>query len=375
MARDLAQESHKAEAGHRTADWGSVRAGIVSIILVISVWIVIHTTLLMRINFLIGCLILASLHSFLVVSINRSFRSLGFSMVWQYRMAFFLGTALGVGCLILEMIYHKEFNFEHLLLGFAVWVGSFGGALISTGLEEGLTENNSPPSQAIQEHVLQLHQQRIGQGDPIDPWKRLFDILVASTGIILSAPFWLVCIFLIWIENPGPILFVKNSVTRGGRNFRQYKFRTMVLSAEEVTGPVLAKKQDERILLFGSILRKTALDELPQLLNIMRGEMSFVGPRPQRTVLVADYLHAIPEYAERHRVLPGLSGLAQVAGDYYLTPRQKNRFDRLYIQHANLTLDLKLIGLAVLITFWYRWQPAWNGRLPRRFLHPRKPHT
>lgn len=222
---------------------------------------------------------------------------------------------------------------------------------------------------------MQFHQQRIGQGDPINPWKRLFDILAAATGIILSAPFWLVCAFLIWIENPGPILFVKNSVTRGGFNFRQYKFRTMVRGAEEVTGPVLAQKQDGRVLLFGSILRKTALDELPQLLNIIRGEMSFVGPRPQRTVLVADYLSSMPEYAERHRVLPGLSGLAQVAGDYYLTPRQKNRFDRLYIQHANLAFDLKLIGLAFLITFWFRWQPGWTGRLPRRFLHPHKQHA
>ena len=144
----------------------------------------------------------------------------------------------------------------------------------------------------------------------------------------------------------------------------------MVSCAEEGTGPVLAKEQDERVLHFGSLLRKTALDELPQLLNILRGEMSFVGPRPQRTVLVADYLQRMPVYAERHRVLPGLAGLAQVAGDYYLTPRQKLRFDRLYIQHVSLGFDLRLLGLAFLITFWYRWRPDWNGRLPRRFLHP-----
>ena len=174
---------------------------------------------------------------------------------------------------------------------------------------------------------------------------------------------------LIWIENPGPLLFVKNSVTCGGNNFRQYKFRTMVRGAEEGTGPVLAREKDERVLHFGKFLRKTALDELPQLINILRGEMSFVGPRPQRTVLVAEYLESMPEFAERHRVLPGLAGLAQVAGDYYLTPRQKLRFDRLYIQHANVGFDLKLLGLAFLITFWYRWQPDWNGRLPRRFLH------
>jgi hypothetical protein len=96
--------------------------------------------------------------------------------------------------------------------------------------------------------------------------------------------------------------------------------------------------------------------------------MSFVGPRPQRTVLVREYLDTIPEYAVRHRVLPGLAGLAQVAGDYYLTPRQKLRFDRLYIRYIGLGFDLKLILLAFLITFWFRWQKGWNGRLPRRLI-------
>jgi lipopolysaccharide/colanic/teichoic acid biosynthesis glycosyltransferase len=122
------------------------------------------------------------------------------------------------------------------------------------------------------------------------------------------------------------------------------------------------------VLRSGYLLRKTALDELPQLLNILLGEMSFVGPRPQRTVLVQGYLSELPEYAQRHRVLPGLAGLAQVAGDYYLTPRQKLRFDRLYIEYTSLGFDLKLITLAFLITFWYRWQKGWDGRLPRWLL-------
>jgi lipopolysaccharide/colanic/teichoic acid biosynthesis glycosyltransferase len=176
-------------------------------------------------------------------------------------------------------------------------------------------------------------------------------------------------VFLIWLEDPGPVLFVKNSVSRGGVNFHQYKLRSMVREAEIDTGPVLASEDDQRVLWIGRLLRKTALDELPQLINIMRGEMSFVGPRPQRTVLVYGYLQKMPEYAERHRVRPGLAGLAQVAGDYYLTPRQKLRFDRLYIQNANLGFDLRLLIAAFLITFWYRWQKGWNGRLPRRLLH------
>jgi lipopolysaccharide/colanic/teichoic acid biosynthesis glycosyltransferase len=198
--------------------------------------------------------------------------------------------------------------------------------------------------------------------------KRCFDLFLAIIGVSGSAPVWGLISFLVWFEDPGPILFVKNSVGKGGRNFHQYKFRTMVRGAEVNTGPVLSREGDDRVLLVGRLLRKTALDELPQVINILKGEMSFVGPRPQRTVLVHDYLAAMPEYAERHRVLPGLSGLAQVAGDYYLTPRQKLRFDRLYIQNLSLGNDVKLLFLACLITFWFRWRKGWTGRLPRRLL-------
>jgi lipopolysaccharide/colanic/teichoic acid biosynthesis glycosyltransferase len=170
------------------------------------------------------------------------------------------------------------------------------------------------------------------------------------------------------MEDPGPIFFVKNSVGKGGVNFHQLKFRTMVYNAESVTGPILARRDDSRTLSIGRFLRKTALDELPQLFNILLGQMSFVGPRPQRTVLVYEYLQEIPEFAERHRVLPGLSGLAQVVGNYYSTPRQKLRFDRIYAQHASLGFDLKLLVLAFLIVFWLRWRPDWDGRIPRSWM-------
>ncbi len=162
---------------------------------------------------------------------------------------------------------------------------------------------------------------------------------------------------------------MQNSVGRGGVNFRQLKFRTMQPGAENETGPVLAQQDDPRVLWVGKFYRKTALDEIPQLLNILTGEMSFVGPRPQRTVLVHRYLQELPQYALRHAFPPGLAGLAQVAGDYYLTPLQKLRFDRLYIAHAAPWFDLRLLFAACLITFVFRWKPDWNGRLPRWVLH------
>ena len=156
-------------------------------------------------------------------------------------------------------------------------------------------------------------------------------------------------------------------------NLRQFKLRTMVRGAEEHTGPGLAQLGDQRVLRVGRLLRKTALDELPQLVNILAGQMSFVGPRPQRTVLVREYLQKMPEYAWRHQVLPGIAGLAQVAGDYYLTPRQKLRFDRLYIRYSGLGFDLKLILLACLITFWLRWQKDWDGRAPHALIRYQPP--
>jgi lipopolysaccharide/colanic/teichoic acid biosynthesis glycosyltransferase len=248
-------------------------------------------------------------------------------------------------------------------------LGAFLGGLIATALNEKLWEDNAPPDETICHEVLTIHQ-TVFATTLNGPWlKRAFDILLSTSGLVISAPVWIASAVLIWFEDPGPLLFVKNSVGIGGVNFRQYKYRSMVREAEQATGPVLAQEQDERVLWIGRLLRKTALDEIPQLVNILRGDMSFVGPRPQRTVLVHGYLQQMPEYAERHRVRPGLAGLAQVAGDYYLTPRQKLRFDRLYIRHISLGYDLKLIFAAFLLTFWYRWQKDWNGRMPRKLLH------
>lgn len=330
---------------------------------------------------------MAAIATFLAYGCERGLSFTALERPWRYRLAFGLGIGLS---LMLALLYFwlfsgggRENNPDAspalqegggLLLGgvLASATGAFLGGLAATRRNGRLWEDNAPPPEVIQNEVLQIHQSVFGS--PADEvWtKRGFDFLLALFGLILSAPVWLLSAFLVWIEDPGPILFVKNSVGRGGANFHQFKIRSMVREAEQDTGPVLAQEKDERILWVGRFLRKTALDELPQLLNILRGEMSFVGPRPQRTILVHEYLLTMPEYAERHRVRPGLAGLAQVAGDYYVTPRQKLRFDRLYIRHCSLGFDLKLLFLAFLITFWYRWQKNWQGRLPRRYLHTRR---
>ena len=320
---------------------------------------------------------LAMLYALLALALERGLCVLALKNGWRYRLAFLLSAALAVAYILMQWIgntlqlvaLQREVSLAGEILRFVLAIaGAFSGSLLATAINEGLWENNSPPSEAVRLEVHTLHLALIGVPDA-QPWaKRSFDLLAAVFGLLLSAPVWMVSIFLIWIEDPGPALFVKNSVGKGGVNFYQFKLRTMVRGAEDYTGPVLSQLGDQRVLLIGRILRKTALDELPQLVNILLGQMSFVGPRPQRTVLVREYLQRMPEYAERHRVLPGIAGLAQVAGDYYLTPRQKLRFDRLYIRYSSLGFDLKLLGLAFLITFWLRWQKDWDGRVPRKLI-------
>jgi len=344
--------------------WTSILAVSMAVSLILAAWLI--NSLLVSRSLWAAALLLSVLHLLMTILWERALAVLPFSPAWRYRLAFFAS----VGVILVDWLQWR--GVRQVAMSF-LWVippfiGAFLGGLAATARAGLLWENNSPPTEVERQEVHRRHLEVIGAPQPIAFEKRAFDILLSLLGLVLSFPIWFLSALLIWLEDPGPILFVKNSVGRGGVTFLQFKFRSMVRGAEESTGPVLASERDQRVLLAGGFMRKTALDELPQLLNILRGEMSFVGPRPQRTVLVRRYLEEIPEFAERHRVAPGLAGLAQVAGDYYLTPRQKLRLDRLYIQHMSLGFDIKLLVLAFLITFWFRWQPGWNGRLPRRLL-------
>ncbi len=252
--------------------------------------------------------------AFLTLLLGRALSALRISLAWRYRSAFLAGLLTSLAIVLFSLAVRSVPPTPGSLAGstailfvlpIAASIGAFLGGLILTGLEIGWWENNAPPPEVCRQQVLRLHHQRIGNPSPETAAIRSFDLLLSLFAIVLTSPFWLFAAFLIWLEDPGPVVFIKNSVGRGGCNFRQLKFRTMVAGAEEATGPVLAKLGDERVLRFGRLLRKSALDELPQLINIIKGEMSFVGPRPQRTVLVYDYLQSMPEYADRHRVSPG----------------------------------------------------------------------
>lgn len=193
--------------------------------------------------------------------------------------------------------------------------------------------------------------------------KRLCDISLAITGLVISSWFWvLICICII-IEDGFPILIKQDRIGKAGRIFKSYKFRSMVESASNEKVSRQASQNDSRITKFGWCLRKTAFDELPQLLNILKGDMSFVGPRPLLPTEIevwgdCDSLHIceIPGYKDRAKVLPGLTGIAQVYAPRDLTRAQKFKFDLEYIKTKNLWLDIKLIFISFLITFKSCWE-------------------
>ena len=198
--------------------------------------------------------------------------------------------------------------------------------------------------------------------------KRLFDVALSGVGLILSSPLWVLIPLAIRIEDGGPVLFPQDRVGLGGRSFKAMKFRSMVPDAESRSGPVQAAEGDPRITRVGRLLRSTAMDELPQLWNIFVGDMSFVGPRPLRPGEVEVRgdgrlvsLCEIPGYEERHRVRPGLTGLAQVYAPRDVRRAAKFRLDRLYIKRAGFCLDVKLIALS----FWITGRGAWETREPK----------
>jgi lipopolysaccharide/colanic/teichoic acid biosynthesis glycosyltransferase len=191
------------------------------------------------------------------------------------------------------------------------------------------------------------------------------DIVLAGLGLLVSLPVWGVIAAVIKWDDGGPVFFCDRRVGRGGEAFPVLKFRTMVPDADRRFGPRQAAVGDARITRAGRLLRATAFDELPQLWNIFRGDMSFVGPRALRAgeILIRGegeivVLDGIPGYQHRHRVAPGLTGLAQIYADRDVPPRQKFRYDALYVRRQGFWLDVRLI----LLSFWITFRGGWERR-------------
>lgn len=181
--------------------------------------------------------------------------------------------------------------------------------------------------------------------------KRIEDIVIAGVMLILTSPFFLVIALMIKATDHGPVFYTQERLTKGGAIFRIYKFRTMVINAEKKSGPVKAGEKDSRILPVGRFLRATRMDELPQLINILKGEMSFVGPRPERPELANIITKNIPEFEYRLKVKAGLTGYAQVYGRYCTTSYDKLKLDLTYIHKYSIWQDLKLIMMTPKVLF------------------------
>ena len=195
--------------------------------------------------------------------------------------------------------------------------------------------------------------------------KRAFDAALAAVGLVLSAPLWAVFAAAIKLEDGGPVFFRQDRVGLGARRFDALKFRSMRPDAEAATGAVQASENDPRVTRVGRLMRATAMDELPQLWNILRGDMSFVGPRALRPGEIeagADgrltKLEDVPGFEHRIKVRPGLTGLAQVYARRDVPRRQKFRYDRLYVNRRSWKLDLQLI----LLSFWISVLGTWEAR-------------
>ena len=181
--------------------------------------------------------------------------------------------------------------------------------------------------------------------------KRTFDIILCLLALIPAAPVMAVAAAAIKAEDGGPVFYRQDRLTRGGREFRMLKFRSMIVNAEDCSGAVLASQEDPRITRVGRVLRKYRLDELPQIFNILKGDMSIVGPRPERRVLADSYSRTLPEFSYRLKVRGGLTGYAQIYGKYNTSPCDKLRLDLIYIENYSLRMDIRLIILTLRVLF------------------------
>ncbi|MCL2332035.1 MAG: sugar transferase [Actinomycetia bacterium] len=190
------------------------------------------------------------------------------------------------------------------------------------------------PLMRIASHGMQRYQRII---------KRGFDLLLSALLLIIASPLLLIATLAILIDDGRPVLYRQQRVGRGQQTFGIIKFRTMRRNAEQLSGPVLATEDDPRVTRVGRALRRYRVDELLQLVNVLRGEMSFIGPRPERPVFVEEYLSSITGYGERFHIKPGVTGLAQVNGGYATTPERKLKYDLMYLYHQSFMMDMQIL--------------------------------
>lgn len=192
--------------------------------------------------------------------------------------------------------------------------------------------------------------------------KRLADIVISLLVLILFSPLWLLTALLIKLESPGPVFFVQDRPGKGRKTIRVYKFRSMRPGSEKMVKGVEVMRDDDRVTAVGRFIRRTKVDEIPQCLNVLKGEMSLVGPRPERMASLADYDE---EISKRLNMRPGMTGLAQVSGNIYISLADRYRLDVYYVEHFSLWLDIRIllrtVGVVLLGEARYRGRPLVAG--------------
>lgn len=199
------------------------------------------------------------------------------------------------------------------------------------------------------ESIIEVSNFEISAEDDIV--KRIVDMVISFLLLVITSPIMVVTAIAIKLDSPGDILYKQERVTKNHRHFKILKFRSMLQTAEAQTGPVLAASQDSRVTKVGKVIRASRIDELPQLINVLLGDMSLVGPRPERPFFVEQFKAANPYYSLRHHVRAGITGYAQVYGKYSTDFNNKLNFDLLYIKNYSLAFDFKLLFQTVKILF------------------------
>ena len=183
-----------------------------------------------------------------------------------------------------------------------------------------------------------------------DILKNCFEFILSFVLLIITLPICLIVCIAIYLELGVNPIYTQKRVGLNGRVFKIYKLRSMYIDAEK-DGPRWASENDERVTKVGRIIRKTRIDELPQLVNILKGDMSIIGPRPERPELIKEFIKYLPDFNDRLLVKPGITGWTQVNGGYTLTPKEKLEFDKYYIQNRGFRLDLLILIKTIMVIF------------------------
>lgn len=210
-----------------------------------------------------------------------------------------------------------------------------------------------PMEQVVQDgarEIYQVEQSAIVEKPVYQAVKRLFDVVVSALALLILGIPMLLLMPVIRADSPGPAIFRQERLGKGGKPFVIYKYRTMQMDAER-DGPQWARAHDVRCTKLGRLLRRGHIDELPQLVNVLRGEMSLVGPRPERACFYQEFERYIRGFSQRLQVTPGITGWAQINGGYELLPEEKILFDMEYIRHRSVMFDIRCLLGTVRVVF------------------------